>query len=326
MKLSMLDQSPISTNQTAQEALQESMKLARLGEKLGYSRYWIAEHHALPGLACSAPEVMLAYIGAHTKQIRLGSGAVLLPYYKPYKVAETYHMLATLFPNRIDIGIGRAPGGPPEAANALSDNYLQQVYKLPDLLKELITYINDEQPIPAYPLPEISPQLWMLGTSKRSALVAAEHGLAYCFGQFMSDENGEEIIQHYRHAFQPSKQGQKPYVIMALSVICAETSERAEELALSWIMWQIKRGSDQGDGSVPSIAQAKAYQLDLREQEMYRNIKKNMIIGNPSEVRSRLLEIKSRVLIDEFMIITITHSPEDKHQSYRLIGEQCLSV
>jgi len=104
MKLSILDQSPISTNQTAHEALQESMNLARIGETLGYSRYWIAEHHAIPGLACSAPEVMLGYIGANTKNIRIGSGAVLLPYYKPYKVAETYHLLSTLFPNRIDVG------------------------------------------------------------------------------------------------------------------------------------------------------------------------------------------------------------------------------
>lgn len=123
MRLSILDQSPISSNQTPQEALYESMKLAQIGEKLGYTRYWIAEHHDLPGLACPAPEVMLGFIGAHTKSIRIGAGAVLLPHYKPFKVAEVYNMLATLFPGRIDVGIGRAPGGSAEVTNALSDNF-----------------------------------------------------------------------------------------------------------------------------------------------------------------------------------------------------------
>ncbi|MFJ7974270.1 LLM class flavin-dependent oxidoreductase [Peribacillus sp. NPDC096379] len=325
MKLSILDQSPISTNQTAHDALQESMKLARIGETLGYSRYWIAEHHALPGLACSAPEVMLGYIGANTKNIRIGSGAVLLPYYKPYKVAETYHLLSTLFPNRIDVGIGRAPGGPAEASNALSDNFLENVYKMPDLVKELIKYIDNEESIlPASPLPQISPELWMLGTSKKSANFAAENGLAYCFGQFMSDENGEEIIQQYRHSFQPRKKGQKPYVIMALSVICAETTQKAEEIALSSITWQLQNENRKGSRGVPSVDEAKEFQLNPRDQESIERIKKKMIIGNPNEVKSKLIKIQSHVLADEIMIVTITYSPKDKHQSYQLIAEQCI--
>ena len=234
MKLSILDQSPISSNQTAKEALTESMKLAQAGEKLGYYRYWIAEHHDLPGLACSAPEVMLSYIGAHTNRIRIGSGAVLLPYYKPYKVAEVFNTLATLFPNRIDIGIGRAPGGSAEASNALSDNFLQQVWKMPDLVKELLQFLDDDFPkVLASPLPQISPVPWILGTSKKSALFAAENGLAYVFGKFMSDNDGVSIIQEYRDSFTPRKQGDLPSVILTVSVICAETNERAEEIALS---------------------------------------------------------------------------------------------
>ena len=325
MKLSILDQSPISTNQTAQEALQESMNLARVGEKLGYSRYWIAEHHALPGLACSAPEVMLGYIGANTKTIRIGSGAVLLPYYKPYKVAETYNLLSTLFPNRIDVGIGRAPGGPAEASNALSDNYLQHVYKMPDLVKELIKYVDNEDAIlQASPLPEISPELWMLGTSKKSASFAAENGLAYCFGQFMSDDNGEEIIQHYRDSFQPRKNGQKPYVIMTLTVICAETTQEAEDIALSSIVWELQRENGGGKQGVPSVEEAKEFQLNVRDQESIERAKSKKIIGNPDEVKSKLMEIQSRVLADEIMIVTITYSPKDKHKSYQLLAEQCI--
>lgn len=146
MKLSILDQSPIASGQTAQQALNDSLLLAQEGDRLGYSRVWFTEHHDLPGLACSAPEVLISYIGAQTKNIRIGAGAVLLPHYKPYRVAETYNMLATLFPGRIDIGIGRAPGGSAEATMALSDNYLQNVYKMPDLVKELLYFLREEFP------------------------------------------------------------------------------------------------------------------------------------------------------------------------------------
>lgn len=126
--------------------MNDSLLLAQEGDRLGYSRVWFTEHHDLPGLACSAPEVLISYIGAQTKNIRIGAGAVLLPHYKPYRVAETYNMLATLFPGRIDIGIGRAPGGSAEATMALSDNYLQNVYKMPDLVKELLYFLREKFP------------------------------------------------------------------------------------------------------------------------------------------------------------------------------------
>src|SRR3954451_253555 len=179
MKLSILDQSLISYNQTAHEALQESMNLAKMGEELGYIRYWIAEHDAIPGLACPAPEIMLSYIGAQTKTIRIGSGAVLLPHYRPYKVAEVYNMLATLFPNRIDMGIGRAPGGSAEATNALSDHFLQNVWNMPNLVQDLLHFLNNGFPdehefakLSASPMPNIAPVPWLLGTSKKSAQLA----------------------------------------------------------------------------------------------------------------------------------------------------------
>src|SRR5690625_1931294 len=146
MKLSILDQSPISQGQSAQDALTDSITLAKLGDSLGYKRYWIAEHHDLFGLACPNPDVMLGVIGAQTKRIKLGAGAVLLPYYKPFRVAETYNLLATLFPGRIDLGIGRAPGGSAEVSQALSDNYLEQVRKYPELLDELLRFLQGDFP------------------------------------------------------------------------------------------------------------------------------------------------------------------------------------
>ena len=327
MKLSILDQSPISTNQTAQDALQASMQLAQVGETWGYTRYWIAEHHDLDGLACPAPEVMLGYIGANTNTIRIGSGAVLLPYYKPYKVAEIFNLLATLFPGRIDIGIGRAPGGSAEASNALSDHFLQNVWKMPDLIKELLYYIEhsfkkDGATLLASPIPKMAPVPWMLGTSKKSATVAAENGLAYTFGKFMSEQDGKEIVRHYRDSFSPRRKDQKPYVIVAVSVICAETKEKAEEIALSWLVWQLQKAKGEGKEGVPSVEEAKQYLLNHKEQEMLEKIKKNMIIGCPREVKNRLLQIKTDHGADEIMIVTITYSSEDKQESYRLIAEK----
>lgn len=328
MRLSILDQAPISSNQSAHEALNESMKLAKAAETFGYTRYWIAEHHDLKGLACSAPEVMLAYIGANTSRIRIGSGAVLLPHYKPYKVAELYNMLATLFPGRIDIGIGRAPGGSAEATNALSDNFLQQVWNMPDSVKKLLQFLNDDFPadheyakVSASPIPQVPPVPWLLGTSKKSALLAAENGLAYAFGLFMSENDGREIIQQYLDSFKPRKQDQQSQVIVTVSAICAETDERAEEVALSTFIWALQKRKGEG-GRVPSIAEAKQYLLTDLELEQIEKMKQKILIGNPQTVYQKLKELQAEYIADEIMIVTITHSPEDRIHSYKLIADE----
>ncbi|MGV3465450.1 MAG: LLM class flavin-dependent oxidoreductase [Heyndrickxia sp.] len=328
MKLSILDQAPISTNQTAGEALTASTRLAQAGERLGYTRYWIAEHHDLPGLACSVPEVMLSYIGANTERIRIGSGAILLPHYKPFKVAEIFNMLATLFPDRIDIGIGRAPGGSAQVTNALSDNFLQNVYKMPTLVKELLYFLDDDYPsehdyekIKASPVPNNPPTPWLLGTSKKSALLAAENGMDYTFGLFMSKEDGKEIIQQYKNSFQPRKFNQIPHVILTVSVICAETKEKAEELALSSRVWSIQKDKGKGINGIPSVEEAKSY-LQAHNEDLKKD---NIIIGNPLEVKKRLTDLQATYGADEIMIVTITHSPEDKIRSYELIAEALIN-
>ncbi|GIN56472.1 LLM class flavin-dependent oxidoreductase [Lederbergia ruris] len=330
MRISILDQSPISSNQSAKDALYESMKLAQAGEKFGYTRYWIAEHHDLPGLACPAPEVMLSFIGAHTSKIRIGSGATLLPHYKPYKVAETFNLLATLFPSRIDIGIGRAPGGSAEATNALSDNFLQKVYQMPNLLADLLHFLDRDFPkdhefskVTAAPVPPVTPETWLLGTSQKSAVLAAKNGLAYAFGQFMSEENGAKIIQQYIDSFEPKKSGQLPQVLLTVSAICAETTEEAEEIAMSSLIWQLQ--TERGKGQrIPSIEEAQKYELTDQEKEKLNIMKQNMIIGNPQEVGKALHQLQTKYKTDEMMILTITHSPKDRVNSYRLIAEKVL--
>ncbi|MBX4162588.1 MULTISPECIES: LLM class flavin-dependent oxidoreductase [Priestia] len=329
MKVSILDQSPVSSHQTPAEALEASMQLAKAGDKLGYERYWIAEHHDLSGLACSAPEVMLGYIGARTNRIRIGSGAVLLPHYKPYKVAETYNMLATLFPGRVDLGIGRAPGGSAEATNALSDNFLQQVFKMPELVEELLQFLDDKFPaeheyakLSASPLPPVPPEPWLLGTSKKSAELAARNGMAYTFGQFMSEQDGSAIIDQYKQAFQPRRNGDQPYAIVTVSVICAETAEQAHRIATSSLLWKIQQDKMEAKG-VPSIEEAASYPLTEEEEKKMKKMKEAMIIGDPEEVHVRLQEVQARYGADELMLVTITHDPADRLKSYELVAEKC---
>lgn len=331
MKLSILDQSPISFGKTAREALQASMELAKVGEQLGYSRYWIAEHHNFSGLSCSAPEVMLSYIGTHTQKIRLGAGAVLLPHYKPYRVAETYNMLATLFPGRIDLGIGRAPGGSAEATMALSENFLENVRQMPKSIKQLLQFLHNDFPpddlfskIKASPVPEIAPVPWILGTSEKSAILAAEYGTAYAFGHFMSDKPGPEIVASYKNKFISSKTQERPETIIAVSVICAETTEQAEELALPGILWRKQNSIGGGNDGVPSIEEAMNHYSKDEQTQLINEAKRKMIIGNPSKVKEEINKLQEIYGADEMMIVTITHSYEDRTRSYELLAKQIL--
>jgi luciferase family oxidoreductase group 1 len=328
LNLSILDQSPISSGKTAKEALEASVKLAQIGEQCGYTRYWIAEHHDISGLACSAPEVMLGYIGARTETIRIGSGAVLLPNYKPYKIAETHNLLATLFEGRIDIGMGRSPGGSAEASLALSDNFLQQMSKYPESVKELLKFLHQDFPsdhmfskIIASPQPNKSPQPWILGTSKKSARLAAECGTGYAYAHFMRN-HGTSIVEIYRDNFRKNERLEKPNLIIAVSVICAETTEQAEKLALSNFLWAIQSSKGERANGIPSIKEAEQYSFTSKEVDMMNKMKNKMILGNPREVKQQLLNLQNLYQADEIMILTITHHYEDRLRSYQFIAEE----
>ncbi|PAV28631.1 LLM class flavin-dependent oxidoreductase [Virgibacillus profundi] len=323
MKLSILDQAPISTGATPKEALTATIELAKVADKLGYTRYWVAEHHDLPGLASPAPDIILGIIGTQTDTIRIGSGAVLLPHYKAFNIAERYNMLATLFPGRVDLGIGRAPGGSAEATMALSDNFLEQVRKMPETLDDLLAFFHHSfqkehmfSKIKPTPIPETSPVPWLLGTSEKSAILAAEKGIAYAFGDFMTDQDGPSIVKKYL------KDSHAKQSLIAVSVICAETTEEAEKLALSSQLWKVQQAKGEGKSGVPSIKEAKAFDYSNEEKSMVQDIKKNIIIGNPSEVKHQLEELQDKYQTDEFMIVTITHSYEARRKSYELIARE----
>lgn len=326
VKLSILDQSPISQGQTAKEALEASVELAQLGEELGYERFWIAEHHDLFGLACPNPSVMISAIGAQTNTIRIGAGAVLLPYYKPFHVAETYHLLATLYPGRIDLGLGRAPGGPAEVSLALSDNYLEEVKKYPEKVTELQSFLNNDFPedhmynkISPTPIPTESPAVWMLGTSEKSAELAIDQGMNYTFGHFMTDKNGPAIVKKYRDGMKEQHPNKQPYVIVAINVVCAETTEEAHDLALSQLLWKIRQDEQTEDVRVPSIHEAKQHEFSPTELEKVNKQKENMMIGNQEEVQLKLVKLHEQYKADEYMIVTIVHEEAAKLKSYELV-------
>ncbi|MXO80114.1 MsnO8 family LLM class oxidoreductase, partial [Paenibacillus sp. OT2-17] len=191
LNLGVLDMVPLLPGNRPEQAVQRAGELARQAEAWGYTRYWTSEHHDMEGLASSSPEVLLSHIGAVTKTIKLGAGAILLPHYSPVKVAEWFHLLAALYPGRVELGLGRAPGGGPHASMALSGNFLQHVTELPQTMEALLallegTYEYEQVPVFARPMPEQPPAVWMLGTNRKSAEYAAQYSTGYVFGQFMS--------------------------------------------------------------------------------------------------------------------------------------------
>ncbi|MFC0211126.1 MsnO8 family LLM class oxidoreductase [Paenibacillus chartarius] len=304
---SILDFVPLLEQADAAEALQESVRLARAAEAWGFRRYWVTEHHDMPGVASTNTEVMLAYLGAHTSTIRIGSGALLLPYYKPVKAVEAFHLLAAMFPGRVDFGIGRAPGGNAHVSMALSDSYLKQVRNMPQLLDDVVSllanrYRVEGEPVAARPLPPVPPELWLLGTNARSAQYAAERGAGYVFGQFMSAEDGETVLNSYRSKFVPSELGQKPRTIVAVGVVCAKSEEEAREVSLQ--------------GAKAAFGERAAAAADDPATSA-----RKLVYGKPDRVIRKLDELQRQYEADELLLVTMTGTYAQRLESFRLLAE-----
>ena len=226
LKLSVLDQSLARSADQAASALQETLQMARWCEQLGYERFWVSEHHAFPAVAGSAPEVLLAALGAATQSIRLGSGGIMLPHYSAYKIAEVFSLLANLYPGRIDLGVGRAPGADMSTAVALATDGRPKFEKFPELVAQLSNYLWSESTHPVVsPRPPADIPLWMLGSSPDSAVLAAQQGLPYNLGLFINPQADPRITGLYQARFQPSTQRAQPYTILTTSVFCADSDE-----------------------------------------------------------------------------------------------------
>lgn len=334
IKLSVLDQAPVSDGFTPADALRNTIELARLADKLGYERYWIAEHHAIVTLASPAPEILIARLGAETSRIRIGSGGVLLPHYSPLKVAENVRMLHALYPERIDLGIGRAPGGSGLEAFALrrERSNRAQIDDFEEQLLELLAFLHHEFPsehpfarIKVSPNMPGAPEVWLLGSSMWSANLAAKLGLPYAFAHFISPEETSACVQHYRSNFQPSKRLGQPRAIVALGAICADTEAEAKRLYASTEL-HIRRIRLQGKRlpvPTPEQALAELANIELGTESVVRGTGEwpRYFVGAPEQVREELDRMASQLQIEELMIIAVLHDYQARLRSYQLIAE-----
>lgn len=325
--LSVLDQSPIAEGRTSADALADTLDLAKLCDSLGYHRYWIAEHHASPALAGAAPEAMIGPISLATERIKVGSGGIMLPHYSPFKVAEVFGLLSAMAPGRIDLGIGRAPGGDGRTAMALQRDRSRRMPMddFPNNLAELIAYFGSTLPEdhPFAPLSETlptgggAPEIWLLGSSMDSALWAAEAGLPYCFADFIN-RDGAETTRAYRDRFQPSATLPEPQTMVASWAIAADSREEAERLGKPGAMLGalLRRNVLI---PVPNVETAEEWLADHPEALQRR---RRTIVGTPMEVRAGIDEVAEEYGADEVMLVNIMSDHAARRDSYRLIAEE----
>lgn len=322
LTLSVLDQSPVLAGESPAAAVTATIALARQAERLGYTRYWLAEHHAMGGLADAAPEVLLARLTAETSRIRLGTGGIMLPHYAPFKVAESFRMLEALAPGRIDLGIGRAPGGSGLVSAALESrdvtSFPQQVRETIDFLDDTVPAAHPFAPLTAMPSGPSAPAVWLLGSSEYGALLAAEMGLPYAFAHFIGGD-APGVVQAYRDRFRPSSQASAPHTMIALAAIVAPTDAEAEELALPLGLWRMRllRGRP---GPVPSLDEARNYRFTPLERHEIATTRR-VIAGSPQTVRARIEALVAAHGVDEAMIVTIVSDAASRLRSYELLAD-----
>ena len=323
--LSVLDLAPIGSGYTASRALQNSMELARLADSLGYTRYWFAEHHGMPSIASSSPEILIGLAAAATARIRVGSGGIMLPNHVPLRVAESFHTLEALNPGRIDLGIGRAPGSNPITSSALRPFPAE---KFAEQLAELVSLSRGDFP-PDHPFHAVRvvpsdvplPPVWLLGSSGASARLAGSLGMGYSFARHFSLSPPAPAIEAYRESFQPSAHFPAPHIILGLSVVCAETDEEARYLAASADLMRLRLQHNEFL-PIPTPDEALAYPYTERDRAMLDGYRDLLAVGTPAMVRRRIEEEIETTGASEAMISTIVHDPAKRVKSYELLAAE----
>nr|WP_091076397.1 LLM class flavin-dependent oxidoreductase [Micromonospora nigra] len=322
--LSVLDLAPVAAGAPAGEALRHTTELARRTEQLGYRRFWVAEHHNMPAIASSAPAVLIAHLAAHTATIRLGSGGVMLPNHAPLVVAEQFGTLEALHPGRIDLGIGRAPGTDQVTALALRRTVEGlSAQGFPRELADLMNYFtgDDPGPITATPGRGQQPAVWLLGSSGFSAQLAGTLGLPFSFAHHFSAQNTVPALELYRRSFRPSRWLERPYAMVAVNVVCAETDERAQWLAgpagLSFL--RLRSGRPE---PLATPQEAAAYPYTDVEREFLAQRRDGQATGSPETVRRQLGELLGRTGADELMLTTLVYDVADRVRSFELVAGQ----
>jgi luciferase family oxidoreductase group 1 len=323
---SVLDLAPVPHGSTTAVALRNSLDLARRVEQLGYHRYWVAEHHNMPGIASSSPAVLIGHIADVTSTIRVGSGGVMLPNHAPLAVAEQFGMLEAFHPGRIDLGIGRAPGTDGLTAAALRGTRSASADDFPSELGQLLAFFDGQFPaehpfgrITAVPARGNVPAFWLLGSSNYSAQVAAYLGLPFAFAHHFSPENTVPALATYRSLFRPSSTLAEPYALVGVAVVCAETHERAARLALPGALSFLRLRSGQ-PGLLPTPEEAAAYPYTPLEQAFVQQRQAHQVVGDPSAVTDGLATLLEQTGADELMLTTVVHDHADRVRSYELVA------
>ncbi|AUH39354.1 alkanal monooxygenase [Streptomyces sp. CMB-StM0423] len=338
--LSVLDLATVGAGYTATDALRTGAALARIAEARGFHRYWVAEHHSMPGVASSSPAVILAHLAAHTTTIRLGSGGVMLPNHAPLVVAEQFGTLEALAPGRVDLGLGRAPGtdGATAAALRRTDRLREGAEEFPQQLAELIRFLDDDFPdghpyrrIHAVPGPVQGkaaggvqsvhrPPVWLLGSSMFSARLAAELGLPFAFAHHFAGQHTGPALELYREAFQPSAALSAPYALIGVSVMAAEDDREARRQVMAGALNMLRLRTGR-PGLVPSPEEAESYGFSPLEREFADSWIGNVVYGTPDEVTTGLDDLRKRTGADELMLTTNVHGPAARLRSYELIAD-----
>lgn len=306
--IGILDNMRSVNEQPPQEVLEESIALARYAEQLGYHRYWFGEHRS-PETVSSTPEIMIPIIAANTQKIRVGSGGIMLTHYSPLKVAEVFSTLAILFPQRIDLGVGSAPGSSVEVARELQEGMVGANLSYKEKVRKLLNIIDEES---------IDVNVWLLGKGSSNSILASQLGTSFAFGDPAADS---QILEQYRASFKLSKRQSHPRDLLAIMAICAETEEKAEELARDFSYQVDAKNTTTGDTPAYLSPALKAYS-NLKDEWSSASLFPNVVVGDPTTVRSRLELLGEFFNIKEFMLSTIpTSNFEDRRRSYELIAE-----
>jgi luciferase family oxidoreductase group 1 len=327
LKLSILDQTPIRRGSNAYQALEESVALAKLADNAGYTRYWISEHHNIATLACAAPEILLARLGAETRRIRLGSGGIMLPNHSALKVSENFRLLEGLFPGRIDLGIGRAPGGDRLTASVLNpantfdpQEYVQQISSVKAFLTDDSTPDTIHEKVKAIPRLVTVPQMWMLTSSGESAYLAAHFGMALSFAQFINPVGGAEAMEQYRKRFKPSQGLSEPQGNVGIFVFCSDSEEKVQRMqaVMDYRLLSISKG--QLD-EAPSYDSVKDIRYSSEEMRYVQYNRQRMITGPPKVVKQKMIDLAEEFSVNEIVVATFADAPEDRLRSYHLLAE-----
>ena len=322
--LSVLDLAPVPAGTSASAALRDTVSLARHADQLGYERYWFAEHHGMPGIASSVPELLIAHVAAATERIRVGSGGIMLPNHAPLRVAEAFHTLEALHPGRIDLGLGRAPGTDPATSQALHPFDAEQ---FPAQLGELLALSRQELPaghpfarVRVVPAGVTLPPVYLLGSSGASARLAGSLGLGYGFARHFSPTPPGPAIRAYRESFHPSAHFARPHVIVGAAVVCAETDEEAAYHATSMELARVRlmRGEF---GPVPHPNEALAHPYTAQEQAVVASHRALSFAGTPDALHGALVALAREVDADEVMVTTTVTDPAARRRSYQLLAD-----